>query len=137
MSGSLAISLVGIVLLAAVVALLLRRRGGGASLGARLAQARADGDLAPLLAWIDAHGGARRLDAFNRVIRGLWDDYERELATRVIRELGARHAEERIAQYWLDQAQRVEPDLARRLLDREYLAQHFRPEIAARCGQFG
>jgi hypothetical protein len=136
MPGSLALSIVGIVLLAGVAALLLRRRGG-ASLGARLAQARANGELAPLLEWIEAHGGPRRLDAFNRVIRGLWDDYERELATRVIRELGARHAEERIAQYWLDQAQRVEPELAARLLDREYLAQHFRPEVAARCGQFG
>ncbi len=100
-------------------------------------QAVADDDLAPLLAWVDRHPTGTQTTAFNRAIRQLWDDYEREIATRLIRELASRHAETRIAQYWLDQAQRVEPEIAERALDRDFIRRYYKPEVAAKCGQHG
>ena len=117
------------------VALIFFRRGG--ALGQLLREAARSGDVAPLLAAIDRHPAGRQPNVFNQAIRQLWDNYERETAAMIVRALAERHAETRIAQYWLDQVQRVEPELAARVLDHGFLERHFRPEIAARCGQFG
>jgi hypothetical protein len=119
------------------VAALVYNRLGGASLGSYLARAKETGDVAALVSWIERQPEQRCLDGFNQVIRRLWDDYEREAAMKVIRVLGERHSEERIAQYWLDQAHRVEPEIAQRILDRAFMVQHFKPELAAKCGRFG
>lgn len=80
---------------------------------------------------------SRQPDAYNRAIRRLWDAYERELAAALVRKLAEHHPEQRITQYWLDQVQQVEPELARRMFEDAFLSKYFRPEVAARCGSFG
>lgn len=75
--------------------------------------------------------------AFNRAIKRLWDDYQREEAVPLIRELTQRHEEASIAQFWLDQLNTVEPELAKRLLEPGFMEQHFKANIAAKCGNAG
>ena len=47
------------------------------------------------------------------------------------------HEDVPIAQYWLQQLQTVEPDLARETLDSAFLEEHYQPEVAAACGKAG
>lgn len=95
------------------------------------------GDPAPLLAALAAIREGKQLDEYNRVIRQLWDDYNREQAVPLIKELARIHGAAPIGQYWLEQVRTVEPDLARRFLDEEFLSAHFKPEVAATCGKVG
>lgn len=81
--------------------------------------------------------GAKQPDAYNRAIRRLWDAYERDLAAALVRKLAEHQPNERITQYWLDQVQQVEPELAQKMFEKGFLERYFRPEVAARCGSFG
>lgn len=103
----------------------------------RVGRAVRDRSVDALLVFLNALPEASRPTAYNRAVRLLWDAYERELAMPVIRELALRHADSRIAQYWLDQAQRVEPELATGHLGRAFLAEHFNAGVAAKCGSAG
>ena len=94
-------------------------------------------DLAPVLDAITKKRPAARPTAFNQTIRLLWDRYERRLAVDLVRELAARHGDARIAQYWLRQALTAEPEIARTVLSRAFVAEHYRPEVAAQCGPAG
>lgn len=101
-----------------------------------VARAQRSGDVERARELLAALEPAAQLDAYNRAIRQLWDAYDRELAVPLIVDLADRHTEQRIAQYWIDQLRRVEPELLEGPV-REALAQLYRPEIAARCGAFG
>lgn len=94
-------------------------------------------DLGPLIAAIGRKPKATQPAAYHHAIRRLWEDYDRELAVDLIGELAREFPRERIAQYWLGQAQQVEPKLAQERLGREFLAAHFLPDLAAQCGPAG
>jgi catalase len=100
-------------------------------------RAAKSGDLTALINLILNLRASAQADAFNTAIRRLWDSYEREKAAALVKELAERFPDERIAQYWLDQVQKVEPDIAKRMLEADFVAQYYRPEVAARCGSFG
>ncbi len=74
---------------------------------------------------------------FNRAIKRLWDDYQRPRAVAFIRTLAERHEEAPIAQYWLNQLQTVEPELAKESLEQGFMERHFNANIAAKCGNAG
>ena len=107
------------------------------SLDRRVDRAVLRQDPAPLIAAIVGTRQGARPDAFNHAIRQLWDRYERALAMPLIRALAEHHPEAKIAQFWLGQAHSVEPELARQFFDAPFLQEHFRPEVAATCGEVG
>lgn len=76
-------------------------------------------------------------EAFNHLIRALWNMYERELAILFIRELAKMHCGTKISQYWINQAMSVEPDMAKLQMDKDFLDTYFKPEVAAQCGSVG
>jgi hypothetical protein len=100
-------------------------------------QAVRTGDPGPLIDAIVRKRPSAQPTAFNFAIRMLWDKYERRLALDLIKELAARHGNEKIAQFWLQQALTVEPEIARGVLPQTFVAEHFRPEVAAQCGPAG
>ncbi len=126
-------------LIAAGVAafLVLAWKLAGRSMESHIQRAIRDEDSGPLIEAALRHGEAGQPDAFNRAIKGLWDAYERELAVPVIKALVEHHGDVPIAQYWLQQLQTVEPDLARETLDSAFLEEHYQPEVAAACGKAG
>jgi hypothetical protein len=85
--------------------------------------------------------GKQRVDAqptlYNHAIRRLWDTYERELATELIKEFAKQHHTENIAQYWLKQVAQAEPNLATTILTKPFFDSYFLPEVANRCGPAG
>ncbi len=95
------------------------------------------GDPKPLLAALAEVREGKQPDEYNRVIRGLWDDYNREEAVPVIKALAITHGAAPIAQYWIQQVREVEPDLARRFFDEDFINANFKPEVAATCGKVG
>ena len=128
--------LLGIIGLA-VVLLLWKAWGSRPTLDAEVLRAVEDKDEAAVITTISNLRESAQPDAFNHAIKRLWDDYERELAARLVRELASRHPRELISQYWLDQLQNVEPEIAKRVLDKQFIRDHYRPDVAARCGSFG
>jgi hypothetical protein len=94
-------------------------------------------DLGPLIAAIQRKNETVQPTAYNHAIRRLWDAYHREQAIELIRELARNYGTVRIAQYWLQQVQQVEPKLAQEKLGKDFLATYYVPELAAQCGPAG
>jgi hypothetical protein len=126
-----------LILIGVVVVLFLVVRLFGPSVDRALETALRDKNLDELGRALEGVSPAKQANAYNRVIRRLWDAYEREMAAALVRKLAEARPDERIAQYWLDQVQRVEPELSRKMFEAGFLEQHFRPEVAQRCGSFG
>jgi hypothetical protein len=95
------------------------------------------GDVAALLKAIGERRPGARPDAYNRAIRRIWDEYQRPAAIPLIRALAEGHGDSRIAQYWLQQVSTVEPELAAASFDEAFMAEHYKPEVAATCGKVG
>jgi len=128
--------LVAAVLAGVAIAMMLRGRGTGPS-ASQLRRALEDGDPGPLL---QAAGGlptTRRSLFFQRAIAALWEEFRRDLALPLIRAFGEGHADEKIAQFWIRQALEVEPFLARKILDEDFLRVHYHPSVARQCGLTG
>lgn len=100
-------------------------------------RAAKSGDLGPVLAALARKRPLAQPTAFNQAIRLLWDMDERPLALQLVKELAARHGDARIAQYWLKQALTVEPAISRKVFSRDFVAEHYQPEVAAQCGPVG
>lgn len=126
-----------LIAIAGFVLILLLGRFFAPSLEKQISIALESGDLQPLLDAIQKRREGSRPDAFNRAIRRIWDEYQRERAVPLIRALAEGHKESLIAQYWLDQLRNVEPELAREALGDEFLKQHYKPEVAKACGPVG
>ncbi len=109
----------------------------GLSVDRDIDQALKDNDLDALLEALLKRPESAQPTAFNRAIKRLWDDYQREEAVPLIRELTERHEEASIAQFWLDQLNSVEPELAKRSLEPGFMERHFKANIAAKCGNAG
>ena len=121
----------------AAAILVLAWKFTGRSLDGHIQQAMADEDVEPLIKVILRQGEASQPNAFNHAIRGLWDAYQRPLAVPVIKALVEHHEDVAIAQFWLQQLQTVEPELASETLDSAFLEAHYQPEVAAACGKAG
>lgn len=109
----------------------------GPSVHKEAARAGRTRDPQPLFDLIARQKPSSQPAAFNQAIRQLWDRYERDVAAVVARELAEKHPDARITQYWLDQIQKVEPELAQKAFDHRFLQAHYRPEVAASCGNVG
>ncbi len=107
------------------------------SLDGVIAKAREERDIAPIVGAINQLRPSARATAYNHAIRKIWDDYDRELAIELVKELARKHNDALIAQYWLDQVQKVEPQLARAALTKDFLQRYYQPEVASRCGPVG
>jgi hypothetical protein len=95
------------------------------------------GDLDPLLTMLTKKRPAAQPTAFHSAIRLLWGMDQRQLALELVKELAARHADAKIAQYWLKQALTIEPTIAGRVFSRAFVTEHYQPEVAARSGPVG
>ena len=94
-------------------------------------------DTGPILEAISKMDAGVRPSAYNRAIRRLWDGYQRPLAAEVVVELAKNHGDANIAQYWIKQVLTVEPQTAKDKFSKEFLHNHYQPEVAAQCGQAG
>jgi len=94
-------------------------------------------DITGVVSFLATHEGETRETLFNTATRTLWDGYERELATDLIKEVGSTIHTANIAQYWMKQALEVEPDIAQERFDPDWLGMFYNAEHAARCGKFG
>ena len=94
-------------------------------------------DTGPILEAISKINAGARPSAYNRAIRRLWDGYQRPLATELVVELAKNHGNSNIAQYWIKQVMTVEPQMAKQKFSKQFLKEHFQPEVAAKCGQVG
>ncbi|MBW2734883.1 MAG: hypothetical protein JRH20_21065 [Deltaproteobacteria bacterium] len=124
-------------LIGGVIVLVLAKKLMSPSVNAEVARAKKSKDLLPLINVLANKKSSAQPDSFNHAIRQLWDDYEREMAAVLVKELAERHPEERITQYWLDQVQKVEPEVAEKMFEDSFIENYYRPEVAARCGSFG
>lgn len=125
-----------IVVLAVVLALwaLSRLRADPMSAADRAAST---GDLTPLLTTLHRVAPAEQPTEYHRVLRRLWDDYHREEAVTVAKDLATHHRKAPVAQYWIQRFLQNEPELATTHLDEEFLAAFYDPAVAATCGSFG
>ncbi len=128
--------LIAAVLFVVIVLVMLRGRRGP-SAHAMLRRARTPDDLDPVIRSIAGLPAAARSLLFQRAINDLWAAYRRDLAIRLIHAFGETHDGEKIAQYWLKQAMEVEPALARKVFDKDFLEAHYRPTVAKECGMTG
>lgn len=119
----------GIVVLAVIYSFL-----AGPSVVRLVQQAQDKGDPEPILNVAKGLPPARRSYFFQQAIDILWRCYERELATKVIREFVTLHPNEKICQYWLKQALELEGGTARKVLGSEFVDNYYRPDVAATCG---
>ena len=117
----------------AMLAARMRRSG----INELTARTLSSGDIGPLVEHISRLPRAAQENAYNLAVVRIWDRFERPLAIEVIRAMAERIGETWIAQYWIRQALEVEPEAARELLDERFLIQHYRPEVAQKCGSFG
>jgi hypothetical protein len=101
-----------------------------------LARARHQGDLVPLVEWVEAMSPARQANAWDQLLTELWRKYERELVARILMEAAPR-CDARILQYWILQLMQTEPEIAQEVFTPEFLYEHFKPEVAASCGRCG
>ncbi len=119
----------------AVALVFLWRRGGGAGVGRLVDEAVAKGDAEPVLAAAAKLSHEVRSRFFQQAISILWEGWHRPLAVQVIKAFAEAHASEKICQFWLKQAQEVEPLEVQKRLGPDFLKAHYRPEVAACCGK--
>jgi hypothetical protein len=108
----------------------------GSALSRALKHARKTGevaDLAEVIATSPDKGQATRWD---HAINSLWQGYSREAATLLVVEAATR-SDADIVQYWIGQILQVEPEFAGQHFSEDFLAEHFEPEVASRCGRKG
>lgn len=127
---SVVIGIVGIVMVLAVLRLLR----GGAQVMNWTEHAAHTGDLQLLIEKIESNTDGDEGTAWDQAIGALWEAFHRETATRLVVEAATR-SDAPILQYWIKRVLEVEPELAEAHFSQEFLARHFRPEVAAKCGR--
>ena len=129
--------IVWIAIAAAAIVLFLLSKVFMPSLDKVVGQAAKQNDTGPILEAIAKMNAGARPSAYNRAIRRLWDGYQRPLAAELVIELAKNHGDSKIAQYWINQVLTVEPQTAKDKFSKEFLQNHYQPEVAAQCGQVG
>ena len=119
------------------LAILIMFSSKGKSLGKLISEARKTGDIKPIVEAIEADKTGDQPTSYNVAIKTLWDGYERELAMGLIRELLERYDTTPIAQKWLQDALGVEPELARKVMGKDFIDAHFHEAIAQGCAGCG
>jgi hypothetical protein len=108
----------------------------GTKLGRALKQARKTGEIGELARIIAASPEKGQETRWDHAITTLWQGYAREPATLLVVE-AATESNADIVQYWIGQVLQVEPELAQAHFSEEFLAEHFQPEVASKCGRKG
>lgn len=129
--------IVWIAIAAAAIVLFLLSKVFMPSLDKVVDQSAKQKDTGPILETIAKMNAGTRPSAYNRAIRRLWDGYQRPLAAELVVELAKNHGDVNIAQYWIKQVLTVEPQTAKDKFSKEFLQNHYQPEVAAQCGQVG
>ncbi|MFP4601193.1 MAG: hypothetical protein ACLFVJ_23295 [Persicimonas sp.] len=106
------------------------------TIDAAAAHAQKTGNLAPLLAAIESKSESDHPTHIDHAIGELWQAYAREEAARFVVEIAER-SDADIIQYWIKRIGEVEPAIAEEVFTEEFLAEHYRPEVASRCGRTG
>lgn len=124
-------------IVAALVAVVvtLRLLGPG-RLRKAMDKARDTGEVAGIVAAIEEAPDKKHPNLWDQSIGTLWREYHREAALALM-VAAATRSEAPIIQYWLKQALEVEPKLCQEHFTEEFLAEFFRPGVAAQCGRAG
>lgn len=107
------------------------------TLNEAIAFAKKTGDIAPLEEVLSNTAAAQQVTAMNTAVTRLWEDWERETAIRLIREVAQAVPDELIVQFWLRKAMEVEPELAGMHFSETFLLAYYKPDVARRCGSGG
>ncbi|MFH1533113.1 MAG: hypothetical protein ABIK09_20495 [Pseudomonadota bacterium] len=129
--------LLAAVLLVIIIVFVVTRGRRGPKAHAMLRRAGSTDDLEAVIRNVASLSTAARSLFYQRAINDLWGQFRRDLAVHLIRAFAAAHSSEKIAQYWLKQALEVEPALAQKALDEDFLKVHYRPTVAKQCGLTG
>ncbi len=101
-----------------------------------LARARATGDVSALVAYVSSKHASDPATAWDQLLLGMWQRYERRLAAQVLL-VAVPTCDAKILQHWVMKVLQIEPEIAQEVWDESFLMTHFRPEDAAACGKCG
>ena len=87
-------------------------------------EARESEDITGLVTFIEGKSAAEQVTAWDQAIGRMWRAYDRELASQLVRE-AAERCDADIITYWVQQVVQVEPDIARKAFNREFLSRYF------------
>ncbi len=112
---------------------------GSNAMGKAIKEARQTKNAQPIIDAIDKDPNADIKSLFNGAIKQLWDSYDREVATDLIKAFLERIDRTPIAQFWLKTVLEVEPELARKKLGADFIQAHTHEDCAAKssCGGCG
>ena len=96
-------------------------------------RARQQGEVEPVAEAIAEMPADKQPAQFDQAIGKLWQGYARREAAELV-VASMRRSDATILQYWAKQVLEVEPAIASEVFTEEFLAEHFRPEVAERCG---
>ena len=125
---------IGIILTVVMLALLAKSAMRASGVAAGTAHARKTGELESLIAAIETTPFSEQATQWDQAIGELWQSYSREEATRLVMQ-AAQRSDADIIQYWIRQVLEVEPELAAQHFTQEFIDEHFKPEVAAKCGR--
>jgi predicted alpha/beta-fold hydrolase len=108
---------------------------GGSSVGRLVDAAVRAGEPGPIVTAASGLAHGKRSVLYQQAIAMLWEGWHRPLAIQVLKEFAKDHSHEKICQFWLKQAQEVEPLEVQKQLGPEFLKAHYRAEVAACCGR--
>lgn len=100
-----------------------------------LAIARTTGDMSELAKYVSSRPGDQAT-AWDQLLLGMWQRYERKLAAQVLT-VAVPMCDAKILQHWILKVLENEPEIAREVWDEDFLMNHFRPDVAATCGKCG
>ncbi len=124
------------IVLAAVGVVIVFKMVGTGKMAAALDRARDTGEVAGIIAAIEAAPEKRHPNLWDQAISRLWEEYHREAALDLMI-AAARRSDAPVVQFWLKKAMEVEPEMAEEQFDDEFLQTYFKPAVAARCGRVG
>jgi hypothetical protein len=127
------IGIVGVLLIAALLFPKLK----GNAIQKAIVHARKEHDVKPFIAAVDEDSTADVPTIYNSAIKSLWDSYDRETATDLIKALLERNDTAPISQFWIKTLLEVEPEIARKQLGEVFIQEHYNEGIAAQCGGCG
>lgn len=96
--------------------------------------ARETGEVAGIVAVIDAAAPKKQPNMWDQTIGALWQEYHRPAALALM-VAAARRSDAPVIQFWLKNAMEVEPELAQEIFSEEFLETYFRADVASRCGR--
>jgi hypothetical protein len=127
----IALTVFGVALVIVMIAGLARRASSYP-----LDKAFATGNVEAYVHFVMKAPESRRPNLWDQGITRLWRGYRRETAMALMKAAAARSSAP-VVQFWIRQALEIEPEMSAEHLDEEFLKEHFRPDVAARCGRVG